>query len=205
MVATTSYISYTDIPSLAISQIMSVINMDEGGFKFNDEAGGDWNYAGMLSENFIYYYNNEAVKTLIQVNFNSIKDWIEGISEEARQELTIELYYNKFYLPLLAIIAGSEDNHLPLAIAELSCAINCGLNIAKTIIDAPSCVHFYDQWEDYYIKLVTDNAIAWQKYAVLLSSDETTEEAANTPEPHPLRAPNLQGWINRVRRYRDVD
>lgn len=197
---------YSQIPKTAIDQITEVIQQDEGGFKFNDEAGGNWNYAGMLSTHFISYFNSKLnyIQNLVEGSNGDCRIALANLSEESRNCITVELYYDKFYLPAVAIYNKAfDDIATNIHTAELSCIINCGADAyAKICADARGKTSFYDNWEDHYIQLVVDNAKAWEADALALYM-QLPESL--TPAPHPLRAPNLQGWINRVRRYRDAD
>lgn len=213
---TQTYIQYAQIPTTAISQITDVIINDEGGWKFNDEAGGDWNYAGMLSSNFIEAY--KTIKPALISSKSNIQNQFLDEPDGYKRQLTIELYYNKFYLPALIVYNNVvNDNADSIPLIHLSCAINCGLGAFNAILSdyLHECkavhvgtIYFTDAWEDHYIKLVVDNAVAWRDYGVAITNYHITHPTArdnfdNITIPHPLRATNLQGWINRVRRYRD--
>lgn len=210
---TTTYIPYAQIPAIAVSQITEVIINDEGGFKFNDEAAGDWNYAGMISGHFqeIAHEIWEGYGFDQYTDKAWVKEQLSYETDEEKNELTIELYYNKFYLPCLSlyskILSATNVVWTDKDIYNLSCFINVGPGSYESILAASqSSKQFFSHWEDHYIKLVVENAKAWQAYGhtLFLNFGNPNIAPEQKVEPHPLRAPNLQGWIDRVRRYRDA-
>lgn len=207
----TSVTTQSGIPQPALLAINFIIENDEGGFRLNEEANGDWNYAGMLSSFFVEQWKNASVPA---PDRDVVKDWIlNKFPAEDMQKLVVSMYYEKFYLPLSTAVVKLFGNDLTAAnhvqLCELSCAVNCGLGVAtqilKTLQGAIDISRFCDLWEDHYIKLVVDNAVAWKKYAIEAEEEalaSESEQGFTVQKPTQLRATNLQGWINRVRHYR---
>lgn len=193
-------VAYSDIPQDAITCIEHIIKDDEGGWVLtcnqNDPDGG-WTYAGVTRITFEQYTGQRA-------SIEAMKDVCD--SEEVQHSI-LEIYYNNYYLPLFTLLKEHCQQELALYESELSCAINCGVQTAFGLIAEAGSTRmkssddFLDAWEDHYIKLAVDNAAAWRNFAVAIINAAHPQPE----EPTTFRAPNLQGWINRVRKYRNEE
>jgi len=103
-------------------------------------------------------------------------------------------YYDKYLVPL----QRNFSSPLPNA-ALYSCSVNCGVEKAsdlwqlarkKTKSGLDILPVFCKVWQDHYVDLVVANAIRWHDCVV-----------HGAEQPKTFRAPNLQGWLNRVNRY----
>lgn len=182
-------VAYHDIPTDAVITIATVIKTDEGGFQFNGEANDDWNFAGVLAENIQEYLNSNV--GLIDVYHTdttvSLHHWLESLALEQQKTLIVEIYYNKYWLPLSHGLASKV-----VYAHEFSCAVNCGVGTALALLSQQK--DFLKAWRNHYVKLVVDNAQAWHDYA-------TDSYGQGKLKPATFRAPNLAGWLARVDRY----
>jgi hypothetical protein len=182
------------VPLADQQKIRSVILNDEGGFIFDRDSSqetdpdGGWTWAGVTRKVWEDYVGHP-------MPFATIAH-MQEYEYAATEALATEIYYANYAKPLSALF------HIrPYYVYELSCAVNCGYGIAKDLIirnpyDSTTSSYekeFLNNWMYHYIKLVTDNAIAWRHYAM---------SGRPSDKPKTFRASNLKGWFNRVERYR---
>lgn len=194
-----------DIPDLVKLVIFKIIMVDEGGWKLTHNAAdpdGGWTYAGVTAKTF----QGHCQKLGKMVP--SYQDMVEAI-EKGSSELkntVYEIYYNEYYKPLEDMVDLDGGVLQPV---ELSCAVNCGIGVAKHLFQPNDFKNkeFCQAWVAHYVQLVVNNARAWMEYAETLEHQYsgTIPIEVRNKKPSTFRADFLQGWINRVERYRDGD
>jgi hypothetical protein len=199
----TTYVPYSSIPVLAIQDIKDIIENDEGGWVLTsnkDDPDGGWTYAGITAKNWQDFYS--FFSSSLPQDLNRVRTWFNGLSDVAKEQGVYRIYYSVFYLPLKALLNAEEE----LYPYELSCAINCGNSVALEVHkiaagpgDGDYETVFLREWTRHYVKLVVANAEAWRQYALALTSTHSLIKPAS---PATLRAIFLEGWFNRVERYR---
>lgn len=180
--------------------IDKIIKEEEGGWKLthnpNDPDGG-WTYAGVTAKTF----NSHLPEGSVPLTYADMVKAVE-LGDQNIKETVFSIYFKFYYKPLEEYVNGMPQS------AELSCAINCGVGVAKNLINKESFdIHeFCHAWTAHYVQLVVNNARAWMEYAEALEecvkNEEQYEKIAHQ-KPSTFRADFLQGWINRVERYRD--
>jgi len=201
-----------DILPYPKTQIDAVIVHDEGGWKLthnaNDPDGG-WTYAGVTHSTFNAYWKKKYPGSNRDMVFNDVLAILNG-DVEGQKELdddVYQIYFNEYYEPVAKYM-----NQDVMSTAMLSCAVNIGVDNAKKIWDA--CLAspdrltndkafsvFLREWTRYYIHLVRDNSHKWQQYALVLEDDHPSSLPTDL-RPKVFRAGDLEGWFNRVERYR---
>lgn len=173
----------------ALATILSVITIDEGGWVLSHLQGdsdGGWTFAGVTSSNLLSFIDEKfpaSEISLVNLHDSLVKATPSDMVNW--QDLVKQLYYEKYFLPAMTILKVDfnfvvEDYVSP---AEVSAIINCGPGGFRSIVDATrkkgvdyNEKNFRDVWEDHYISICRAD---------------------------PSKLQFLQGWINRVRRYRD--
>lgn len=212
------------LPSEAKTLIDNLIINDEGGWKFDEQQDNDggWTYAGVTAKVYTAYFweDHKGIYPL-----SMFKEIVDKVPEKAK-ELIYEIYYINYYKQLQLDKLPSE-----IQAAFLSCAVNCGVMTAVKIlqrsinfIDAPELEilkidgltgpstiqtvnqchptylinRFLKEWMGYYINLVQ------QDYIHICDSPIANE---NIQELYKIihrnnHVESLEGWFNRVERYR---
>jgi len=184
-------------------QIDTVIAKDEGGWKLthnaNDPDGG-WTYAGVTHSTFNAYWKKKYPGSNRDMVFNDVLAILNGDVKGQKEldEDVYQIYFEEYYEPMAVHMKAPI-----ISTAILSCAVNIGVENAKKVWDAcvanpPNTANgstFLREWTRYYIHLVRDNAKAWRDFAVLDHGDLMKM-------PKIFRAGDLEGWFNRVERYR---
>lgn len=187
-----------------------IIDCDEGGWKLtsssNDNDGG-WTFAGITANVWNEYYGE-----LSPFSHTDMAHFIAGDLERAKSEI-YSIYYDGYYQPLQNALHPITN----IAPSLLSCAVNCGVNTAVSLINKVKGDHlaFLRAWHLYYCDLVRANAEAWRDYARDLEEELLLEMKASErldadgrinqiqqERPRTLRAEYIAGWFNRVERYR---
>lgn len=195
-----TYVPYTQIPVVAIQDIKDIVVNDEGGWVLTenkDDPDGGFTYAGVIASHWGDYYSHLRPET--PYTDNNVLNWLSLLDEDTKKTMAIEIYYAEFYLPLQEMLGLTEELH-PY---ELSCGINCGnhtVALIKKLADIVTVSSyetiFLREWMRHYILLVQSNSAAWRTYALALEAKKPALK------PVVLRSVDLNGWFNRVERYR---
>jgi hypothetical protein len=160
-----------------------VITQDEGGWKLilssESDPSGNWTFAGVTSTSWAEWKKQE------KFSYSDMAHYIAEHLDTIRDEV-FTFYYVQFVTPL------GVRGVIP---ALLSCAIDCGVDTAKSLYKNSTSDpgDFLKVWTSHYIDLVVRNAKAWHDHAL---------NPKQILAPTVFRAPNLQGWFNRVEKYR---
>lgn len=196
------YIRYANIPQIAIDDIIYCVEHDEGGWVISsnkDDPDGGFTFAGVIASHWGTYYFTTILSGGVPYTLKMATIWFNGLDIVSRKMAAIEIYYNEFYLPLKATLKVTEELH-PY---EFSCAVNRGVAntelVAKIAANAGEAMYetvFLREWMRQYVNLVQANSAAWRAYSI-------NPKVFNKPAT--LRSVNLEGWFNRVERYRTVE
>lgn len=180
----------------AIQSILDdIIVNEEGGWKLtsdpNDNDGG-WTLAGVTKATY-------ESKFKIKCTITDIRQKKMGNIEDLKNEI-YQIYYEEYYIPMNRSLPSMDAS-------RLSCAINCGVPTALGLIrNSENQNDFINNWHHYYFNLIKKNAEAWRDYALYLEWKNNGGPATTDPtpveKPKTLRAEYINGWYNRVERYR---
>lgn len=185
-----------------------IIINEEGGWKLtsdpNDNDGG-WTFAGVTRKVW-EAYESKVTNNPVTISLETIKEEIVKDIELARHTV-YAIYEYEFVRPVQRKCQISTDIFPTAAI--LSCAINCGPDTAYDIWtkgNRSTDTAFLNTLHHYYFNLIKKNAEAWRDYALYLEWKTTAGSGLTAPEPiekpKTLRAEYINGWYNRVERYR---
>lgn len=187
-----------------IGYLDDIIINEEGGWKLtsdpNDNDGG-WTFAGVTRKTW-EAYQSKVTNTSVTISIEEIKEEIVRDIDLAKRTV-YAIYEYEFVKPIQQLCRNGNDTFPTPTI--LSCAINVGPETAYNIWKSNAGKSFIDNWHGYYFGLIKKNAEAWRDYALYLEwcqSPGNFPKVGNEEKPKTLRAEYINGWYNRVERYR---
>lgn len=188
------------IPESVRAMISDIIMKEEGGWHLssnpNDNDGG-WTYAGVTATTW-YTYTKQPF------SYSGMVKQLATDPQDVANHI-FDIYFEEYYL----VLAKNRTDQVLQE--ELSCAINVGVGTAVGLIQKvkDTKTDFLTVWHMYYFNLIKMNARAWKAYAEYLEWIAKGGPAVSDQEvvmkPKTLRAEFINGWFNRVERYRDKE